>query len=63
MEFVTRTDRAPSEINAALAASGIVGGLDLGRYEPTLANHMLWCATELNDKAAVDRLITALRAI
>ena len=60
MEFVTRTDRSPAEINAALASAGIVGGLDLGRYEPSLANHMLWCATELNDKAAIDRLISAL---
>lgn len=60
MEFVTRTDRSPAEINAALAEHGIIGGLDLGRYESGLANHMLWCATELNDKAAIDRLIAAL---
>jgi len=61
LEFVTTTAKAPSVINADLAAHGIIGGLDLGTYEPSLQNHMLWCATELNDKAAIDRLVAALK--
>ncbi len=62
-EFVVKTPVAPSKINKHLAKSGIVGGLDLGRYEESLTDHMLFCATELNDKAAIDRLIDALKAI
>ena len=40
----------------------MIGGLDLGRYENALTGHMLFCATELNDKAAIDRLVSALAA-
>jgi glycine dehydrogenase subunit 1 len=62
-EFVVRTPIAPARINARLAEDGIVGGLDLGRFEPELAGHMLFCATELNDRAAIERLLAALRNI
>lgn len=62
-EFVIRTPIAPSRINKHLASVGIIGGLDLGRYEDALAGHMLICATELNDKAAIDRLVVALQGI
>jgi glycine dehydrogenase subunit 1 len=62
-EFVVKTPSAPSEINRRLAERGIVGGLDLGRYWASLSGQMLFCATELNDKAAIDRLIEALREI
>jgi glycine dehydrogenase subunit 1 len=61
LEFVVKTPAAPATINKHLARYGIVGGLDLGRYEDALSGHMLVCATELNDKAAIDRLIAALR--
>jgi glycine dehydrogenase subunit 1 len=63
LEFVVKTPVEPAQINKHLAKSGIVGGLDLGRYEESLAGHMLICATELNDKSAIDRLIAALSAI
>jgi glycine dehydrogenase subunit 1 len=62
-EFVVKTPVPPSEINRNLVEAGIVGGLDLVRFEESLTGHMLICATELNDKAAIDRLITALRQI
>lgn len=61
LEFVVRTPGNPTELNAALARHGIVGGLDLGRYEESLAGHWLLCATELNDKAAIDRMIAVVR--
>src|SRR5690242_3147120 len=60
-EFVVKTPIAPAEINRKLADCGIIGGLDLGRFEESLAGHWLLCATELNDRAAIDRLIAALR--
>jgi glycine dehydrogenase subunit 1 len=62
-EFVVKSDQEPAEINRRLAQSGIIGGLDLGHFEPGLAKYMLFCATELNDQAAIDRLIVALSAI
>ena len=62
-EFVVRVTSSPASINKALAEKGIVGGLDLGKYDENLANHMLWCATELNDQAAIDRLVSALKAV
>ena len=57
------TPIAPSDLNRRLAERGIIGGLDLGRFEEALAGHWLLCATELNDRAAIDRLIAALREI
>jgi len=62
-EFVVTTPIAPSELNRKLAERGIVGGLDLGRYENALEDHWLLCATELNDRSAIDRLVAALREI
>jgi glycine dehydrogenase subunit 1 len=63
MEFVVKTKQPPSKINKHLALQGIVGGLDLGRYDEAMAGHMLFCATELNDAAAIDRLVAALETI
>jgi glycine dehydrogenase subunit 1 len=62
-EFVVKTPISPSELNRKLAERSVIGGLDLGRYENALAEHWLLCATELNDRAAIDRLIEALRDI
>ena len=62
-EFIVKTPKSPGETNRRLADAGIIGGLDLGRFEESLRGHMLFCATELNDKAAIDRLIAALRQI
>jgi glycine dehydrogenase subunit 1 len=61
-EFVVHMPVDPSEVNKRLAEHGIIGGLDLGRYDGALKGHMLICATELNDRAAIDRLVAALRA-
>jgi glycine dehydrogenase subunit 1 len=62
-EFVVRTPVAPSDLNRTLAGKGIIGGLDLGRYEESLSGCWLLCATELNDRAAIDRFISTLREV
>jgi glycine dehydrogenase subunit 1 len=62
-EFVVKTPSSLGEINTTLADQGIIGGLDLGRFEESLAGHMLFCATELNDRAKIDRLISVLATI
>jgi glycine dehydrogenase subunit 1 len=59
-EFVVKTPVAPAEINARLLAAGMIGGYDLGRDYPSLAGHMLVCATELLDRAMLDRFVSVL---
>ena len=60
-EFALRTPRPPAEINRRLwEEHGIVGGLDLGRFDLGLEGCWLLTATELNSRAAIDRLVTAL---
>ena len=44
-----------------LHEAGILGGLPLGRWYPELADAALFCCTEVNDPAAIDRLVEALR--
>ncbi|MBN1418485.1 MAG: aminomethyl-transferring glycine dehydrogenase subunit GcvPB [Planctomycetes bacterium] len=45
----------------ALAGRGILGGLDLGRFDPADANRSLLCATELTTDEEIDALIAAAR--
>jgi glycine cleavage system P protein (glycine dehydrogenase) subunit 1 len=62
-EFVVTCPRPAAEINEALLQRGIVGGYDLGRYHPDLADSLLLCCTELTTRAEIDRLVTALKDI
>jgi glycine dehydrogenase subunit 1 len=59
-EFVVRTPRPVSEINKHLREHGIIGGYDLGRDYPHLAQHMLVAVTEMNPRSGIDRLVRAL---
>ena len=59
-EFVVRTPRPAAAINAALLERGIIGGYDLARVAPELERHLLLCATEMNDRAGIDALVSAL---
>ena len=60
-EFALRTPRPPAEINRRLwEQHGIVGGLDLGRFDLGLDGCWLLTATELNSRADIDRLAAAL---
>jgi glycine dehydrogenase subunit 1 len=60
-EFVVRTPVSARQINARLAKAGIIGGYDLANVDPALDDCLLLCATELNDKESIDRLIATLR--
>jgi glycine dehydrogenase subunit 1 len=60
-EFVVRV---PGDVEGLLAALGeekIIGGLNLGRFYPELANHLLVCVTETVSKAAIDRMVETCR--
>src|SRR5207248_2954131 len=59
-EFPLRV-KEPDELLGRLAARGILGGLDAGRWFPELAGVLLFCCTELNDPAAIDQLVEACR--
>ncbi len=59
-EFVVKTPLSPREVNAKLWERGIVGGYDLGRHYPELADGLLFCVTEMNPKEEIDALVRAL---
>ena len=45
-EFVVKLPCSPATVNQELLHAGIIGGLDLGSYDPALTNHMLISVTE-----------------
>ena len=55
-EFVTTCPVDPRALEEALSRRNILSGLPI-------EGGMLWCATELNDKADVDRLIHVLKEV
>ncbi|MGI8424005.1 MAG: aminomethyl-transferring glycine dehydrogenase subunit GcvPA [Chloroflexota bacterium] len=60
-EFVARCPRSAAEVNRALLERGIIGGFDLGRYSPALADCLLLCCTEMTQRREMDQLVNALR--
>jgi glycine dehydrogenase subunit 1 len=59
-EFVTKCPCCPEKVMAKLEENGILGGYILnGKYE----NHILWCCTEANTKAEIDKLATILKEV
>lgn len=60
-EFTVRTPVPAAQVNERLLEAGILGGLDLGRFDPAQDHHLLLCATELNSRKGIDRLIEVLR--
>ncbi|MEW6064440.1 MAG: aminomethyl-transferring glycine dehydrogenase subunit GcvPA [Bacillota bacterium] len=62
-EFVIKTKVAPDIINRELLKHNILGGLDLGRYYPELAGHMLFCVTEKRSRQEIDLLADRLGAL
>jgi len=56
-EFVIRCPVAPSKINEALFQERIIGGLDISHM---IDNGMLLCATEMNTKQEIDKLVEIL---
>ena len=59
-EFVVRCPRPSAAVNAALWEEGIIGGYELGRDYPELDDCLLFCVTEMNTKADIDRLVRVL---
>tara|TARA_B100000315_G_scaffold251103_1_gene285311 strand:- start:1377 stop:2720 length:1344 start_codon:yes stop_codon:yes gene_type:complete len=59
-EFVVKLPCSPTTINQELLHAGIIGGLDLGSYDPTLTNHMLISVTEKRTRDEIDRLVATI---
>jgi glycine dehydrogenase subunit 1 len=59
-EFVVATPEPAATVVSRLLDHGILGGLDLGTVDPALASYLLVCATEVNSRASIDRLVSTL---
>ena len=59
-EFVVKVPGNIAEINENLYAKKIIGGLDLGKYYPELAAHMLIAVTEKRTKQEIDALVACM---
>jgi glycine dehydrogenase subunit 1 len=59
-EFVIACPRPVAEINEHLLEHEIIGGYNLGRDYPPLADHMLVAVTEMNSKDEIDDLVAVL---
>jgi glycine dehydrogenase subunit 1 len=62
-EFVLRVPGPASGVLEALREHRIIGGLDLGRFYPELADCVLMNATELTTTAQIAHLTTTLREV
>jgi glycine dehydrogenase subunit 1 len=51
----------PAAVNRKLRDEGIVGGYELGRDYPELADGLLFCATEMLSREDMDRVVSILR--
>jgi glycine dehydrogenase subunit 1 len=61
-EFAVGTPIPPEELNRRLAERGMLGGLDLGRWDDSLGGLWLVCVTEKRRKAEIDEFVGAVRA-
>jgi glycine dehydrogenase subunit 1 len=61
-EFVVKAPRAPREVLDGLLEKKIIGGLDLGRFYPELADCVLLCATETAKREHMDLVREAFQA-
>ncbi len=62
-ESVLALDRPVAPILRALAARGILGGLELSGYYPELGQALLVCATETRTSADIRRYAAALSEV
>ncbi|TYO96351.1 glycine dehydrogenase (decarboxylating) alpha subunit [Geothermobacter ehrlichii] len=60
-EFVVECPMPAAELLARLEREGILGGVDLGRFDPAMSNRLLICVTEQNRREDIDRLVAGLK--
>lgn len=59
-EFVIETEKPAAAVLKALQAKGILGGLDLGKYDPARANQILVAVTEKRTEAEIADYVKAI---
>jgi glycine dehydrogenase subunit 1 len=59
-EFVIDVKQPVKDVNRKLLDAGFIGGLDLGRMDQRLANHMLIAVTEQRSKLEIDQFVSVL---
>ncbi|MBI4270544.1 MAG: aminomethyl-transferring glycine dehydrogenase, partial [Candidatus Rokubacteria bacterium] len=64
-EFVVRYTggRTVDGVNQALQQAGILGGLPLRPWYPSLGEAALWCATESIATDQIDRVVNVLQTL
>ncbi len=62
-EFVVRCPLPAAEVITRLLDQDILAGVDLGRFLPEHGDKLLICATEMNEKADMDRFVSALSEV
>jgi glycine dehydrogenase subunit 1 len=59
-EFAIATQKPAAHVLAALEREGILGGVDLGQWYPERSREILVCATELTERAEIERYADVL---
>ena len=59
-EFVIETQKPASQVLDSMQKAGILGGLDLGKYEKARANQILVAVTEKRSVAEIERYVKAI---
>lgn len=59
----SRTGKTVKQINDALLAKGIFGGVDMTPHYPELGQCALYCVTEVHTKEDIDLLTAAIRSV
>jgi len=60
-EFVVQVPAEGEELLAALRTEKVIAGLNLRKFYPELANHLLVCVTETVSRAAINRTVELCR--
>lgn len=62
-EFVVQAPMEPELLNLELLKRGIIGGLDLGRFNPAWRKNWLLCCTEKSSSENIRKLVVALEEV
>jgi len=62
-EFILKCPESVENLNALLLDFDIIGGFDLSKYYPQLANHMLVAVTEVVSKDEIDYFVNSLKEV
>lgn len=62
-EFVLKTPVPAASVISALSKEGILPGVDLGKFDASMDNHLLICVTELKTKNEIDLFAERLEGL